>query len=236
MLLALPSKGALDFSPGGAKWFPSVDGENVTQEPLDLFAAGSFAHVPVLVGSNGDEGTLFFALSNAITDDVTYKAAVEAFYPGKSDAILAHYPSATIGSAKAAIGRAFGDSVFVCPSRRLARAYAKAGDSAYLYHFTYKNPNAAIPDLGAFHSSELPFVFGNPSELLPSNLTAAERPLSTAMMGYWGRFAAAGDPNGEGAPAFPKYDTAKDGSLALDLTISAESGLAKADCDFWDAL
>jgi para-nitrobenzyl esterase len=236
VLLALPSKGALDFSPGGAKWFPSVDGANIPEEPLDLFAAGSFAHVPLLVGSNGDEGTLFFALGAPIADDAAYKLAVEAFYPGKGDAILAHYPTAKYGTPTAAAERVFGDAVFVCPSRRMARVYAKAGVPTYLYHFTYKNPSAALPNLGAFHSSELPFVFGNPSELLPENLNAAERKLAAAMMGYWGRLAASGKPGGEGALAFPAYDAAKDQDLTLDLTIAAETGLAKADCDFWDTL
>ena len=236
VLLALPSKGALDFSPGGAKWFPSVDGENIPEEPLDLFAAGSFAQVPLLVGSNGDEGTLFFALGQPIADDAAYKVVVETFYPGKGDVILAQYPSAKYGSAQAAVAGVFGDAVFVCPSRRAARAYAKAGVPTYLYHFTYKDDSAALPGLGAFHSSELPFVFGNPSQLQPENLNMAERALSTAMMGYWGRFAASGDPGGEGALAFPKYDAAKDQNLTLDLTISADTGLSKANCDFWDTL
>jgi para-nitrobenzyl esterase len=237
VLMALPSKGALDFSPGGAKWFPSVDGVNVPKEPLDLLNAGSFPHVPLLVGSNGDEGTLFFAFGGTtIADDAAYKAAVESFYPGKGDAILAHYPSAAYGSAQSAAARAFGDSVFVCPSRRMARAFSKAGSPTYLYHFTYKNPNAALPNLGAFHSSELPFIFGNPSELLPENLTAEQRKLSGIMMAYWGEFGRSGEPAGDGDLKFPPYDAATDESMKLDLVISSESGLAKADCDFWDAL
>jgi para-nitrobenzyl esterase len=236
VLLALPSKGALDFSPGGAKWFPAVDGDNIPKEPLDLFAAGSFAHVPLLVGSNGDEGTLFFALGQPIADDAAYKLVVETFYPGKGDAIVAQYPTAKYGSAQAAVARVFGDAVFVCPSRRTARAYAKASVPTYLYHFTYKDDSAAIPGLGSFHTSELPFVFGNPSQLQPENLNEAERALSTSMMGYWGRFAAGGDPGGEGALAFPRYDGAKDQNLTLDLTISVDTGLSKADCDFWDTL
>lgn len=237
VLMALPSKGALDFSPGGAKWFPSVDGVNIPKEPLDLINAGSFPHVPLLVGSNGDEGTLFFAFGGTtIADDAAYKAAVEAFYPGKGDAILAHYPSATYGSPQSAVARAFGDSVFVCPSRRMARAFSKAGSPTYLYHFTYKNPNAALPNLGAFHSSELPFIFGNPSELLPENLTAEQRKLSAIMMAYWGEFGRSGEPAGDGALKFPPYEAATDESMILDLAISKESGLAKADCDFWDTL
>ncbi|MEP7125088.1 MAG: carboxylesterase/lipase family protein [Byssovorax sp.] len=237
VLMALPSKGALDFSPGGSKWFPSVDGYNIPKEPLDLLNAGSFSPVPLLVGSNGDEGTLFFAFGGTtIPDDAAYKAAVESFYPGKGDAILAHYPSATYGSPQAAVARAFGDSVFVCPSRRLARAFSKAGAPTYLYHFTYKNPNAALPNLGAFHSSELPFIFGNPSELLPENLTAEQRKLSDLMMSYWGELAKTGEPAGDGPLRFPDYDLAHDESMRLDLMVSKESGLAKADCDFWDAL
>ena len=190
----------------------------------------------MLVGSNGDEGTLFFALGQPIADDAAYQLVLESFYPGKSAAILAQYPSAKYGSAQSAVAHVFGDAVFVCPSRRAARAYAKAGVPTYLYHFTYKDDSAALPGLGSFHTSELPFVFGNPSQLQPENLNTAERALSASMMGYWGRFAAGGDPGGEGALAFPEYDAAKDQNLTLDLTISVDTGLAKAECDFWDTL
>jgi para-nitrobenzyl esterase len=71
---------------------------------------------------------------------------------------------------------------------------------------------------------------------LPQPLTDAERALSTLMVGYWGRHAASGDPNGKGATEWPEYDMAKDQSatFAADVTISA--GLKKDLCDFWDGI
>jgi para-nitrobenzyl esterase len=109
------------------------------------------------------------------------------------------------------------------------------GNPAFLYHFSH--PYAVpIAGLGAFHSAELPFVWGNP--YLLSKLKAAELPLSQAMQGYWTRFATTGDPNGgapAGAAAWPGYAPASDSHLTLDLTIAAGAGLRKATCDWMDS-
>jgi para-nitrobenzyl esterase len=92
-----------------------------------------------------------------------------------------------------------------------------------------------VPDLGAFHASELPFVFGNPLQpqvpLAPEDL-----PLSKQLMGYWGSMATQGDPNTDGQLAWPSYDTTNEKQIVLDLTSSTESAFKKAQCDFWDSL
>lgn len=80
----------------------------------------------------------------------------------------------------------------------------------------------------------MPFIFGNP--YLGIMLDEGEQKLSQSMIGYWSRLSASGDPNGKDALAWPKYDAASDSNLMLDLTISTQSGLKKAACDFWDAL
>ena len=61
-------------------------------------------------------------------------------------------------------------------------------------------------------------------------------PQSQAMQAYWGRFAATGDPNAEGAVPWPRYDEAGDGNLVLDLPIVEETGHKQAQCDFWDSI
>jgi para-nitrobenzyl esterase len=53
---------------------------------------------------------------------------------------------------------------------------------------------------------------------------------------YWARFAANGDPNGEGATLWPRYDPALDTYLDFDDTIFAGAGVRTARCDFWDTL
>lgn len=49
----------------------------------------------------------------------------------------------------------------------------------------------ALPEYGAFHGAEIPFVFGYPAELG----TEAEVKLSKTMGCYWSNFAHTGDPN-----------------------------------------
>jgi carboxylesterase type B len=93
-----------------------------------------------------------------------------------------------------------------------------------------------IPQLAgkAFHSSELPYVFGAPYAL--GSVPTAGMPLVAAIEGYWTQFAKNGDPNGGSNPMWPAYTTMGDQNLTLDTTITVATGLEKASCDFWDAL
>ena len=74
--------------------------------------------------------------------------------------------------------------------------------------------------MGAFHGVEIPYVFGN-ADLFTvlGQIEQADYDLSETIMGYWTRFAATGDPNGEGAPEWPRYDQASDEHLELGDTI-----------------
>ena len=53
------------------------------------------------------------------------------------------------------------DARFVCPSRRIARAAAGGqSEPVFRYFFTKSLDSAAAAAFGAYHSLELPFVFG----------------------------------------------------------------------------
>jgi para-nitrobenzyl esterase len=216
----------------GVNWFPSIDGVDVPDDPQKLFAAGQFTKVDTLIGTNKNEGSVFL-LGAKLTTDAEYLQILEAVKPGHGAAIAAQYPSATYGSPKAALAEALGDNTFVCATRRMMRAIAKGGAPTYVYQFTHVLVTPLGPELGAFHGSEIPFIFGNP--FYATKLTDQEKPLSKTMIGYWSRLAASGDPNGGGAFPWPKYDAANDQSIVLDLTLSTQKGLKKSDCDFWDS-
>jgi para-nitrobenzyl esterase len=232
ILLALPTKSGV-LSPDGVSWLPVVDGWNIPDQPGALLTAGNFTKVPTLLGSNKNEGTLFVA-PLSVKDDVEYAALLDAIYPGHGAEVLAKYPSAMFSSPKAAAAEAFGDSAFVCPTRRTARALSKAGVDTYLYHFVHALATPLGPELGVFHSSEIPFIFGN--SYFGLTLNAEEELLSKAMVGYWSSMAKSADPNAMGALAWPKYDEASDQNMVLDLTLSIQTGLKKDICDFWAAL
>jgi para-nitrobenzyl esterase len=237
VMTALPSSNDFLFG-DGPSWFPVIDGFTIPDSPGKLLESGSFTKVPTILGSNADEGTLFVALSGSamIADDAAFETFAEALVPGKGKEVVAKYPSAMYGSAQAAATAAVGDAGFVCPTRRAARAIAKGGADTYLYHFTFAPEGALFPDLGAFHSAEIRYVFGVPSQLIPQPLTDEELSLHAAVSGYWARLADKGDPNGEGAAEWPKYDPATDESIRLDVTITKQPALKKELCDFWDSV
>jgi para-nitrobenzyl esterase len=118
---------------------------------------------------------------------------------------------------------------------------AAANVPAYLYHFTRVALLERTRKLGAFHSLELFYVFGN----FPTpGFDPTDHALSRTMMGYWTRFAATGNPNSPSgptaaepaAPYWPAYEPTADPYMELGDTVTAKSGLYKEAGDVLDRL
>jgi para-nitrobenzyl esterase len=69
----------------------------------------------------------------------------------------------------------------------------------YTYFFTHALPDPAHPEFGAFHTSEVPYLF--------RNLAIFDRPfkpldyqISNVISAYWKNFVETGDPNGTPLP------------------------------------
>lgn len=232
LLVALPKKPA-EIGPNGASWLPIVDGVNIPDQPKKLLDAGSFTKVPTLLGSNKDEGSIFFAIGLTVSDDAEYQKLMDDMFSGHGAEIVAKYPASAYASRKEAAAAAVGDGLFICPTRRTARGIAKTGTPTFMYHFTHA-PKALLAGLGVFHSAEVPFIFRNP--YLGIVLDDAEEALSNTMIGYWLRHAETGNPSGDGAPMWPKYEATNGSHVVLDLSISTAQGLHDDACDFWDPI
>ena len=83
---------------------------------------------------------------------------------------------------------------------------------SYVYYFTRDLPG---DDLGAFHSSELWYMFGTLNRCWRP-MTDGDRELSTRMMDYWCNFIKSGDPNGDALPAWPACTAADPHVQILD--------------------
>jgi para-nitrobenzyl esterase len=239
---------------------PIVDGVFLTDQPATLFAANKEFAMPVLQGANTAEGALFQTEAlgpyTPVTTNAEYLAALTQTFGAAAGAIAAHYPVAgsdddaaadaagadggagTTGfdSPNDALTQVTADAFFVCQARRLARMIASAGSTTYLYSFNGPLVGVPIPALVglAFHSSELPYVWGNSYAL--GQVPEAGLPLVADIEGYWTRFAQNGNPNGGSNPMWPAYTMAGDQSIDLDTTVSVTTGLEKANCDFWDSI
>lgn len=212
-----------------ARFQPNVDGRVIPEVPWNAIHNGHFAHVPLMAGTNRDEGTAF-TLTTPITTMDAYRAAVERLVPGHGDDVLTRlYPPAMFASINAAYTAFLADAAFVCPARDLARQYAAASVPVFVYHFTHETLVGAALRLGVFHSAELPFVFGNFTGLFRQG--DADPPVVDVTQGYWTRFAQSADPNGQGAVAWPPYTAAGDAHLEIGDETRMGTGLHRAQCD-----
>ena len=110
---------------------------------------------------------------------------------------------------------------FTCPSIALADGFAAGGAPAFVYRFD--RIRTGEHGIGAYHGAEIPYVFDSHDAWLPTD--AIDRDLTRRMMGYWLNFAATGDPNHEGAPAWPRWnDDGRILSLAEEVRAEAFDG------------
>ncbi|MET7575636.1 carboxylesterase family protein [Streptomyces sp. NPDC005492] len=148
---------------------PVVDGRLLTEATDDVFASGRQHAVPLLVGTNLDEGTVY----------------------------------ARAGEDADAVGAAR----FVHPVWHWARTHRATGTSpTWMYRFTRKPPlPPGLPDLGVYHTAELPYVLDNLAQRPDWPWRDTDRRLAATMADAWARFVAAGDPGGGDLPAWPRF-------------------------------
>ena len=230
---------------------PAFDTALLPGNPGAAIAAGRFPHVPVLIGTNHDEGDGWAAgiieAGNPVTPD-TWPDVVSAFFPapGQADAIVREYPvNGTDGGP--VFGSVIGDADFACPTLATEDLLA-AREPVWRYEFADENApplTSGTPPfpLGAPHASELPYLFDLGGR--PRDFTAAQQRLADTMITYWADFAATGTPNRPAsgtAPAarsdtgtthWPRHEVL---SLAPDAVVPTTTMATRHHCTFWNRL
>lgn len=187
----------------------TVDGWVHPAQVFDTFAAGGQAKVPLIIGFTNDETRSFGGqgfLPQPPDDPAAYKALIRRLYGDLSERYLAQYPPADPAGAMHDAAR---DGFYGRATLRIARDHAASGAATYLYAFRHVYPSASEMGVRAFHSSDVPFVFGNvgPAAIAPPNWPSPPRSaddvaLSGAIMAYWTAFARGGRPEAPGLPAW----------------------------------
>ncbi|MBO9709087.1 MAG: carboxylesterase family protein [Caulobacter sp.] len=183
---------------------PIVDGRLVAGSPVEGFAAGRQAKVPLLIGANSDElGIIPGFLKGIFAGKLIGQLGLPedrlmAIYGDKSS-LNADLPS---------------DATFVEPAHALAGLAAKSGQPVWSYSFGYVIEAKRKDWRGAPHSGDLGFVFDNLGKL-KDQPTAADQAVAARWADTWAAFAKTGD------PGWARYDVASDQRMTATNTGSA---------------
>ena len=217
----------------------NVDGWLLPTDVYTIFANGKQSDVPLLIGSNNDEGTMFTPPN---VKAATFHAMAEQRFKSDADAFLKIYPYTNDQEAWAAQAASMRDQIFGWEMRTWARMQTRTGKSkVYMYYFNHVPPGKNRSK-GAYHGSEIPYAFGNlqiAPFAVPGNsetpvFTDVDHMLANAMSSYWVNFATTGDPNGKGLPKWPVYRAKDDAAMGLGDKIAVEPLPNKPALDFLD--
>lgn len=209
-------------------WAPTVDGVELRAHPYNLATEGQVHKVPMVIGTNADDGATFAYNRSASTK--SFKATFARQFgalmgPRATSERAAAYleephpslPNRTTGWW--AEDREVTDQDFGCPTHWAAAHLAKRGFHVFQYQFSHPAKEDSI----TFHSDELKYVFTD----LPANATVEELELSMHIATYWNRLAAHGDPSWGAIPSWPKTELDEKGVAGpyLKLDVASAGGI-----------
>ncbi|XP_065129449.1 crystal protein [Paramisgurnus dabryanus] len=236
-------------------WGPFIDGELIQEQSVAAFQKGHWQkEKPVLLGTTSEEGVIFvYGVFTKPVSPVECTIYTTAIFKQHAIKILRKYfPLYKDTDRRDMLAQIVTDYIFLCPSRRSARAGVLSGSSVWMYVFDHIASDPRVWSGLTFcyqhvcHGAELPFLFDS-APVANFTLTQPEHLLSNRMLCYWGAFAHAGDPGShtdmspfcqqQRLPSWPRYET-NSGWLVMNLTVHshAQTGSRNDICDFWDKL
>jgi para-nitrobenzyl esterase len=195
----------------GGTTFPIIDGYVLPEEPYEVFSSGRQNDVPLLIGSNADEGRPMVAGRNIRL--ATFVEDIGEAFGSKVVGELAReyltiYPATTDQEAfetRAAFER---DLRFGWDMWTWARMQATTGRAkVFYYSFAHVPPypqDSPFAGWGAGHWAELRYVFDHLGQEAWA-WSEADRTLANMMATYVTNFAKDGDPNGDSATVWPNF-------------------------------
>jgi para-nitrobenzyl esterase len=218
----------------------ATDGTVLATEPVAAAIAGSADGVDLLIGFTRDDTTPFFCADDATwaLDEATIASRLA---DGKGEAAAARlraYIERTESiQPAAALAQLTSDEIMIAPAVRLAEQRRQRGVGSHLFRFSWA-PESDRGRLGACHTIELPFVFGDFTAWTQAPMLGDARPedlagLTAAVQDAWIGFARDGSPGHPGLGEWGPFDPDSASTMDLDLTSALIEDPSDGRRDLW---
>lgn len=186
----------------GLSFRPTQDNYTQLRYPERARQSGQIAQVPIMTGTNANEGILFTFTENN-TDSFLRTTFLNSLTDAQISQIKSAYPIGQRGitSNTTQIAAIYTDLGFQCPSAIVANDSATAGIPTWRYFYNASFAGLQVVpgyNFGVYHSSEIPLVFGTYKG--QADIGASGDRLSELMQNMWATFAR--NPYGGPAPGW----------------------------------
>ncbi|MEA3120810.1 MAG: para-nitrobenzyl esterase [Paraburkholderia sp.] len=211
---------------GTGFWFgPIVDGYFLTDTPKSSFGSGAQARVPLLIGSNAQDGDFSMVLEGTAPTPGNWRRVAEelfTFEPMVEEA-LKYYPGNNEQEVLRSATTLAADMFLSHVTWRWMDQHRRTGQApVYFYEFRQPRPSEAVKDKeqklqaalgvsGAANGAEIEYALGNLDNQPRYVWKPEDREVSRLFSGYIAQFVKTGNPNGNGLPDWPAAREEKDG-------------------------
>lgn len=198
---------------------PVIDGTDLPAGPFAPTAPAVSSQVPLMIGTNKDEMSLFFALAPWMEgmDEAVLGERVRMFVGERGNSIVAEYRRARPYDSPSDLMIAIASDAGVrIPSLTMAdRKVALNRAPVFVYLFTWETPVLG-GRLKSPHALEIPFVFDTLESVPLTGNSPARLALSEKMIRTWLAFARTGEPNNQAIPEWPSYSSNERPTMIFD--------------------
>ena len=235
-------------------WMPTYGNEEIPYHPYLAFKSGNFNKVPLIAGSNVEDGRPFiYSALNFTLNKVEYELILGTLFGVNAPRVLGYYASNDIDN-REIFSQLATDVIMTCGARFIAESYHKAKLPAFAYTFgygfvsTFWGPYSPFCEGHSCHGGELPFVFDLFAEKSMRHLVhiITDELMGNVMNDYWidfvkkdissekPRFQPA-DASGPSLPDWAQYNgTTQNWMNFTTPTPDLTKDFRKKECDLWD--
>ncbi|PGH18492.1 hypothetical protein AJ80_04462 [Polytolypa hystricis UAMH7299] len=202
----------------------TIDKDLVQDYTYRLFHQGKFIDVPMIVGSDLNEGTIFApkATKSLKECDAFLRTQYPALKPEHLEKIHSYFPKTddkfpNSGPYWRQTSNAYGEMRYTCPAMSMAQSLSESGGfkKSWSYEYAVETPPAIASGTGVGHTAEVPSIWGplfvgGPKSYLKGGENA---PIVPIMQGYFASFIRSLNPNthrAKGAPEWKSWSDKKD--------------------------